>query len=167
MACLRGSVITLVAFVWLYSTVSFHMDPQRTQSTQNHIGCICSIFLLCVFSNVSSNCLHKRMHNHIGCICLAFPRCAFSNVSSNVLYKRMHNYIGCICLASPQFLYHCRIFSSYYSLQNFPPSIAGNKKISGSECRVLLSLLLSSGHWYKMTISSASASASASVFWWK
>ena len=29
----------------------------------------CLIFLHCVLSNVSSNCLPDMMHNHIGCIC--------------------------------------------------------------------------------------------------
>ena len=67
--------------------------PERMQRCT---GCICLIFLHCVFSNVSSNHLHEMRHNHIGCICLTFPQCAFSNVSSNRLPGRMHNHIGCI-----------------------------------------------------------------------
>ena len=35
---------------------------------QSHIGCICLIFLHCVFSNVSSNCPLERMHSRIGCM---------------------------------------------------------------------------------------------------
>ena len=55
-------------------------------------------FLLCAFSNVSSNCLQKRMQSHTGCICLTFLHCLFSNVSSNRLPERMHKHTGCICL---------------------------------------------------------------------
>ena len=55
-------------------------------------------FLHCVCSNVSPNCLHKRMQSHIGCICLAFLHCAFSNASSKRLHKRKQSHIGCICL---------------------------------------------------------------------
>ena len=39
---------------------------------RNHLGCICLIFLHCVLSNASSNCLRERMHNHTGCTCLTF-----------------------------------------------------------------------------------------------
>ena len=63
---------------------------------QSHIGCICSVFLHYVFSNVSSKRLYKRMH--IGCIGLSFLQCAFSNVSSNRLPVRMHSHIGYIFL---------------------------------------------------------------------
>ena len=63
---------------------------------QSHIGCICLIFLHCVFSNVASSCLHQRMHNHIGCICLTFLHCVFSNVSLKHLHKKMHSHTGYI-----------------------------------------------------------------------
>ena len=76
----------------------------------SHIGCICSTFLHCVFSNVFSNCLPERMHNHIGYICLTFLHCAFSNVSLNCLPEWRHNHIGCIFLT---FL-HC-VFSNVSS----------------------------------------------------
>ena len=66
--------------------------------------------LLNVFSNVSSNCLHERMHNHIGCICLTFLHCVFSSVSSNDLPEKMHSRIGCISLT----FYHC-VFSKVFS----------------------------------------------------
>ena len=41
--CLRGGMVTLIAFF---------------------------TFLHCAFSNVSSNCLRRKMYNHTGCICL-------------------------------------------------------------------------------------------------
>ena len=68
----------------------------------NHIGCICLFFLQCVFSNVSSNFLDKRMHSRTGCICLTFLHCVFLNVSSNHLPERIQNYIDHIYLT---FLY--------------------------------------------------------------
>ena len=99
---------------------------------KSRIGCIGLAFVRCAFSNDPSKRLHKKMQSHTGCICLAFLHCVFSNVSSNCLHYGMHNHIGCICLASPQFLYHCRIFSSY-SLQYFPPSPASFKELSRSD----------------------------------
>ena len=40
------------------------------------------LHLHCGFSSVSSNFLSQRMHSHIGCICLIFLHCVFSNDSS-------------------------------------------------------------------------------------
>ena len=84
---------------------------------QIHIGCICLIFLQCVFANVSSNHMPKRMHSHISCLrkwiftfvwfFSYFLQFAFSNASSNHLLKRMHSHIGCICLT---FL-HCEFLN--------------------------------------------------------
>ena len=62
--CVNGCIITLVVFVWLFFTVGFQMCPQSAGIK----GCICLIFLHCVFSNVSSKRLHKRMDNDAGCI---------------------------------------------------------------------------------------------------
>ena len=39
---------------------------------QSHFGFICLMFILCVFSNVSSNGQPERMHSHSGFICLMF-----------------------------------------------------------------------------------------------
>ena len=81
-----GCIFTLVAFVWLFSTVS----PQFACLS----GCIITLvaFLHSVFSNVPSNCLPERMHNHTGCICLTFLHCVLSNVSSNCPRQWM---LGC------------------------------------------------------------------------
>ena len=65
---------------------------------QNHIGCICSTSLRCAFSNVSSNRLPESMHSHNDGICLSFLHCVFSNVSSKCLPGRRHSYVGCSCL---------------------------------------------------------------------
>ena len=43
--------------------------------------------------NFSPEC---QMHSHTGCICVAFLQCALSNVSSNCLQKRMQIHIGYI-----------------------------------------------------------------------
>ena len=50
---MRKNKVTLVAFVWLFSTVFSNVDLKiLDQSRQSHIGCICLTFLHCVFSNV-------------------------------------------------------------------------------------------------------------------
>ena len=85
---LRGYIVTLVLFVWLFhyefSNISSNCLPEMMH---NHTGFICLTFLHCVFSNVSSNRLPLMMHNHIGCICLAFLQCVFSYVFSNSTCK--------------------------------------------------------------------------------
>ena len=70
--CLDRCKVTLVAFVWLFSTVHFQVSPQMV--------CICCC------SNVASNGLPEKRHNRIGYICLTFLHCAFSSVSSNGLH---------------------------------------------------------------------------------
>ena len=63
---------------------------------QNHIVCICVIFLHCAFLYVSSN--YLSMHDHTGCICFPFLLCGFSNEFSNGLPVRMQRHIvGHIC----------------------------------------------------------------------
>ena len=84
MDCLRGNVVALVAFVWLFSS-------------QTHTGCICLTFPRYVFSNVFSNGQPERMQSHTGCICSAFLHCGFLNVSSKRLDNRMQSHIACIC----------------------------------------------------------------------
>ena len=69
----------------------------------NHTGCICLTFLHCVFLNVSSNYVHKRMQNHTGNICWIFLHCVLSNVSSKHLDQSMHSHTGCICLTFQMF----------------------------------------------------------------
>ena len=71
----RGFVTTLIALVWLFSTVRFQMCSQIEYMR----GCIVTLvaFLHCVFSNVSSKHLYKRMQTYIGCICLTFLHCGF------------------------------------------------------------------------------------------
>ena len=103
-ACTIGCIVTLVAFVWLFSTV-FSNVPLNClpEKRYSHIGCICSTFLHCVSSNVSSNGLPERMHSYIGCICLTFLHCVFSNDSAKYLHKRKQSYIGCICLTFPHY----------------------------------------------------------------
>ena len=64
-----------------------------------HIGCICTTFLHCVFSNGSSNCLLDKKHSYIGCICVTFLLHEFSNVSSNYKPMMLNTHIGCTYLA--------------------------------------------------------------------
>ena len=91
--------VTLVAFVWLFSTAFSNVSWSRLRERMhNHIDCICVTFLCCAFANVSSICLPEKRHNHTGCICLVFLHCVLSNESSNGLLQRMHSNIDCICL---------------------------------------------------------------------
>ena len=68
------------------------------EKMHSHIVCSCLTFLHCAFSNVSLNCLPEKMQSRIGCIRLTFLHCAFSNVSSKCLPQKRHSCIGCICL---------------------------------------------------------------------
>ena len=71
----------------------------------NHTGCICSIFLHCVLSDVHSMRIHKRMHSHTGCICKTFLHCVFSNGPSIHSHKKMQSHTGCICLSSHHYVF--------------------------------------------------------------
>ena len=108
--CPRGCKVTLVAFIWLFSTVFYQMCPQTVCPR----GCIVTLvafvwlFSIVCVSNVSSNYLPERMHSHIGCICLAFLHCAFSNVSLNCIYQKWQCHTGCICLT-------CQFFAEGFS----------------------------------------------------
>ena len=60
MACLRGGIVTLVAFVKLFSTVPFHMCPQRTWMG----ACKVTLFaFLWLFATVCF-----QIHTHIACL---------------------------------------------------------------------------------------------------
>ena len=111
MDCLRGNVVALVAFVWLFSTVLFHMRPQRTWIRAAKLTLVAFVWLfldacfqmwpqiVCLrrgivtlvasvwlFSTVFFlKCLLKlqvKRHSHIGCIYLAFLHCVFSYETS-------------------------------------------------------------------------------------
>ena len=106
----RRFKVTVVAFVWLFFNVRFHM----LLHTACMSGCIItlvafvSFFFRYGFSNVTSIHLDQSMHIHTGCICLTFLRCVISNVSSTCLPQRMHSHIGYICLFfSPLCLFKC------------------------------------------------------------
>ena len=101
----RECNVTLVAFVWLFTTVRF--QKSWIQGCSN-IGYNCLTFLNCAFSDVSSNDVHKRIHSRIGCICLTFHHYGFSNVSSNCLHARMQSHINCSCFCIRGTL--CNIF---------------------------------------------------------
>ena len=128
-AFLWGCIITMVAFVWLFSAMCFQMFPQIACPGGCILHCLrgwivtlagfVCFFLHCGFLNVSSNHLHKRMQSHSGYICLTFLHCVFSSGSANCLHKGMHNHTGCICLT----FRHC-VFSNVASknLQKYAKS---------------------------------------------
>ena len=149
-----------ICLIFLHCVFSYGLSKNLGQCIQSRTGCICLTWLNCVFSNVSSKHLHKRMHNHIGCICLTFLHCVFSDVSSNCLHERMHNHIGCICLA---FLHCFHCFSSSFSLYLFAYSFIyvnyDSKKIF---CANLSQLLLIIFFQHHLTSSSSSFTPSFS-----
>ena len=97
------SLNPLVSFAGLFSATFYHCVFSNVSSNclhekmHNRTGCIFFTFLHCVFSNGPSKHLDQSMHSRIGCICLSFLHCVFSNVSSNRLREKMHNHTGYIC----------------------------------------------------------------------
>ena len=101
-AFLNGCIVTLVAFVWLFSTVSHQMSPQIAFHRR---GIIALVAFVCLFSTVCF-----QMLPQIACMrrCIValvafvptFLHCAFSNVASNGLHEKMHSCIGCIYISS-------------------------------------------------------------------
>ena len=65
----------------------------------SHIGCICAVFPLSDFSNMSSNGMPEQMHTRIGCTCIPFLQSVLWNVFSNDLPQQMHSHIGYIYMA--------------------------------------------------------------------
>ena len=62
--------------LWIRITFGLlKMIEYESKRTKKYIGCICLIYLHCVFSNVSSNCLSERIQKCIGYICLIFLYC--------------------------------------------------------------------------------------------
>ena len=83
-----SSVVNIVVPCSVPWSVIYHLLKVHMLYSKDLTLCMCHFsltFLHCVFSNVSSNGVHERMHNYTGCICLPFLHCAFSNVSSNYL----------------------------------------------------------------------------------
>ena len=94
-----------IYMVFLHCVFSNVSSNDLHQRMHSHTGYIYLTFLHCAFSNASSNRLHDTTHSHTGCICVTFLHCALSNVSSNRLPEKRHSHIGCICLT---FL-HCAL----------------------------------------------------------
>ena len=123
MTCLWWCKLTLVAFVY-FLHCAFSNVPSNClrKRTYIHTGCIGLFFLQCVFSNVPSNRLTERTYIHTGCISLICLHCEFSNVSSKCLSKRTYSHIGCICMDFlPAFLYYPGCICSPFQ-RNLTPS---------------------------------------------
>ena len=104
-ACLRRSIVTLVAFVWVFSTVSFQMSPQ--------IACLrgCKVTLVAfvwLFSAVYFKMTSQAAFHRWCILALVAVIRLFSSVFSNGLHEKRHSHIGCICLI----YFHCKLFSS-------------------------------------------------------
>ena len=146
--CPRGCKVTLVAFVWLFSTVCCQMSPQIAYPRRCIVTLVAFVglfptvhFQMCPQMACSrrSNCLPERMQSHIGCIYLTFLHCAFSNVSSKRPSERLHNHTGYICLIFPCVhwqLFHWNSSPGNYHDHGFVPSPQG-----GKVCPLLLLVL--------------------------
>ena len=83
------------------------------------------IFSTVFFWNVPSNCLPERMQSHIGCICSTFLHCAFSNVSC-VLSMSNWNHEDCKSeemTNESESMEHLQVLSPQISNHN-PPEIS-------------------------------------------
>ena len=88
LVCQRVSMVTLIAFVWLLSTVrSFQMFLQVAYPRGSLITLVAFVCLFtnCGFWNTCSMSWPEKMQFPTGCICLIFHHSVFSNVSSNYM----------------------------------------------------------------------------------
>ena len=86
--CMFVVYLHLVQFVFLTATPIPDSVSHSNSPVWKSITIMLDRFP-CVSLNVSSNCLPERMHSNIGCICSIFLFLVFSNVSSNGLLERM------------------------------------------------------------------------------
>ena len=105
MACPRGCIVTLVAFFGLFAAVHFQMCLQTTCMAGCEITLVAFVWLIsAVYFKMTSQAAFHRW-----CILalVALIR-LFSSVFSNGLHEKRHSHIGCICLI----YFHCELFSS-------------------------------------------------------
>ena len=95
--CPRGCIITLVAFVWLFSTVFIKMVPQSACPNGCIVTLVAFVRLFSTFSNVLSNHLPEWMQSLIGCICLAFLYCVSSDGPSKNAPLNTCYHLFCNC----------------------------------------------------------------------
>ena len=78
-ACFRGCIVTLNAFVWLFSSVHYQMCPQIVCMSGGicHIGCICMTFLHCTMRS-----LYSRMPLYPICPCIRYRGINYPPVST-------------------------------------------------------------------------------------
>ena len=76
-AFLGRCIVTLVPFVWIFSTVSWSWSECFREWLQfgSGSGIVAELSVFFLNVNVSSNCLPQRMHRLIGSICLTFLHC--------------------------------------------------------------------------------------------
>ena len=98
-------VFEIFPLLWFFSFSDESLKCLQDRR-HSHIGCICVIFCLCVFSYAPSKHLPKRMHTHTGCICLFF----FA-----IHFFLSFTHTGCICL----FFFAIHFFLSFLSFHMF------------------------------------------------
>ena len=87
MVGLGRCIITMVAFVFLFSTLCCQMSPQTASFWDCIVISVAFVWLLCVFSNESLDFLPKKIQNHIGCISLLFSTVGFQMSPQLVLMR--------------------------------------------------------------------------------
>ena len=104
-ACLRRGKVTLNAFVWRFSTVRFQMSSQIASIRWGIVTLVAFVWL---FSTV-----RFQMSSQIAFVCL-FTNCGFWNTCSMSWPEKMQFHTGCICL-----IFHNSVFSNVSS--NYMP----------------------------------------------
>ena len=90
--CPKGFIVTLVAFVWLFSYF-LQCAFSNVSSRRCKFTLVAFVWLFSsVFSNVSSNHLPKRMHSQIGCIFYFYPLCVFKCVYKWSAWEDAHSH---------------------------------------------------------------------------
>ena len=122
MACLRGYIVALIAFIWLFSAVRFQMSPQiscvsgciitsvafdfsklcvfrcilkwpASEDAKSHWLRLLGLCPLCIFICVLNLSAREYVKSHWLHLFDFSPLCVFK-----CLYDKMNSYIDCICL---------------------------------------------------------------------
>ena len=95
---IRSCIVTLVAFVWLFSTVRFQMFTQRAWISAGKVtqAAFFSYSPPCIFKSLVKSPAWKKAYSHRLHL-FGILHCVFSNVCSKCLNKMIQSCIVCIC----------------------------------------------------------------------
>ena len=97
---IRACIVTLVAFVWLFSTVHFQMFTQRawiSAGKVTQVAFFLGIHTPCIFKSLLKSPAWKKAYSHRLHL-FGILHCVLSNVCSKCLNKMIQSCIVCICL---------------------------------------------------------------------